>query len=93
MYPVECQTWVQLLDQAAKPNQISIGKEGNNFYLGKLLPSTLQLDLMTSNIKNGSFKLAAFGTSMPAVFKAGRAEAICVKHTYKAVERVVEVNG
>ena len=96
MYPVECQTWAQLLNsnQTAEPtpSQISIGKEGNNFYLGKPLTSTLQLDLTTSNTKTGGFKLAAFGTSMPGVF-AGCAEAICAKRTYSAEERVVDVNG
>jgi hypothetical protein len=99
VYPVECRTWAQLLDsdQTAKPNpsQISFGKEGNNFYLGKPLTSTLQLDLTTSNLKKGGFKLAAFGTSIPGVFKVGCAdsEAICAKRTYNAVERVVEVHG
>jgi hypothetical protein len=93
VYSVECQTWEQLLDRAAEPTQISIGKEGNNFYLEKPLTSTLQLDLATSNMKKGGFKLAAFGSSMPAVFKAGSAEAICAKRTYNAVERVVEVDG
>ena len=105
MYPVECQTWTQLLDQTTKSQaagpsttQISIGKEGNNFYLGKPTTSTLQLDLTTSNLKKGGFKLAAFGTSMPGVFKAAGchsadSEPICAKHTYSAVERVVEVNG
>jgi hypothetical protein len=44
-------------------------------------------------MKKGGFKLAAFGTSMPAVFKAGSSEAICAKRTYNAVERVVEVDG
>jgi hypothetical protein len=93
VYPVECRTWAQLLDQAAKLTQISIRKEEKNFYLGKPMTSTLQLDLIISNIKKGSFKLAAFGTSMPAVFKDRRTEAICAKHTYNAVERVVEVDG
>jgi hypothetical protein len=93
VYPVECQKWTQLLDNAAEPTKISIDKEENNFYLEKPMTSTLQLDLTTSNIKQGGFKLAAFGTSMPAVFKAGRAEAICAKRTYNAVERVVEVDG
>jgi Alpha-kinase family len=95
VYPVECRTWAQLLDQTAEQTQIvsSIGKEGNNFYLGKPLTSTLQLDLTASNVKKGGFKVAAFGTSMPGVFKAGCAEAICAKRTYNAVERVVEVDG
>jgi hypothetical protein len=106
VYPVECRTWAQLLDrdQTVEPgptshgNQISIGKEGKNFYLGKPMTSTLQLDLTPSNLKKGSFKLAAFGTSMPGVLKAGchdaaDSEAICAKRTYNAVERVVEVNG
>ena len=61
------------------------------------MPSTLQLDLTTSNQKKGGFKLAAFGTSMPGVFKEGchgaDSEAICAKCTYNAAERVVEVNG
>jgi hypothetical protein len=61
------------------------------------MTSTLQLDLTTSNLKKGGFKLAAFGTSMPGVFKAGchgaDSGAICAKRTYNAVERVVEVNG
>ena len=43
-------------------------------------------------MKKRGFKLAAFGTSMPAVFKVGSSEAICAKHTYNAVERVVEVD-
>lgn len=97
VYPVECRTWAQLLNQTAEPTtstQISIGKEGNNFYLGKPMPSTLQLDLTASNLKNGGFKLAAFGTSMPSVLKEGvDSGAICAKRTYNAVERVVEVNG
>ena len=61
------------------------------------MPSTLQLDLTASNLKKGGFKLAAFGTSMPSVFKAEchgvDSEAICAKRTYSAVERVVEVKG
>ncbi|KAF8808594.1 hypothetical protein BYT27DRAFT_7222856 [Phlegmacium glaucopus] len=93
VHPVECQTWAQLLDQTAEPTQISIGKEGNSFYLGKPLTSTLQLDLTTSNVKKGGFKLAAFGTSMPAVFKSEGVEAICAKCTYNAVERVVDIDG
>lgn len=44
-------------------------------------------------MKTGGFKLAAFGTSMPAVFKEEGAGAICAKRTYNAVERVVEVDG
>jgi hypothetical protein len=50
----------------------------------------LQLDLETSNMKKGGFKLAAFGRSMPAVFKT---ETICAKRAYSAVERVVDVGG
>jgi len=58
------------------------------------MPSTLQLDLTTPNLKKGGFKLAAFGTSMPGVFKEGaNSEDICAKRTYSAVERVTEVNG
>jgi hypothetical protein len=38
-------------------------------------------------------RLAAFGTSMPAVFKVGGVEAICAKRTYNAVERVVDIGG
>jgi len=59
----------------------------------------LQLDLSTSNLKKGVFKLAAFGTSMPGVLKVGcrgtgaDSEDICAKRTYIAVDRVVEVNG
>ena len=90
MHPVECRTWAQLLDQAAESAQISIGKEGNSFYLGKPLTSVLQLDLATSNMKKGGFKLAAFGKSLPAVFEA---EVICAKRTYDAVERVVDIGG
>ncbi len=41
-------------------------------------------------MKKGGFKLAAFGTSMPAVFKT---ETICVKRAYSAVERVVDIGG
>ena len=93
MHPVECRTWAQLLGQAAESNQISMSKEGNNFYLGKPLASTLQLDLATPKIKKGGFKLAAFGTSMPGVFKVGGVEAICAKRTYNAVERIVDVGG
>jgi len=95
VYPVEFQTWVQLLnpvDQAAEPTQVSIGN-GNNLYLGKPLTSTLQLDLAPSNMKKGGFKLAAFGMSMPAVFKSDGTEAVCAKRTYSAVERVVNVGG
>lgn len=55
--------------------------------------STLQLDLAPSNMKKGGFKLAAFGMSMPAVFKAVDTEAVCAKRTYNAVERVVSVGG
>jgi hypothetical protein len=65
-------------------------KEDTNFYLGKPLSSMLQLDLVSSNIKKGGFKLAAFGTSMPAVFAV---EAICAKRTYSTIERVVDVGG
>ena len=90
--------WAQLLDQTAdsKPthDQTSIGKEGNDFYLGKPMPSTLQLDLNPLNVKKGGFKLAAFGMSMPGVFKEGAdSEAICAKRTYSPIERVAEVNG
>ena len=96
VYPVECRTWAQLLDESASEptTQISIGKLGNKLYLGKPTPSTLQLDLNASNLKKGGFKLAAFGTSMPGVLKEGAdSEAICAKRTYNAVEKVVEVNG
>ena len=62
------------------------------------MPSTLQLDLTTLNLKKGGFKLAAFGTSMPGVFKGleghgADSEAICAKCTYIPTEGVVEVNG
>jgi alpha-kinase family protein len=97
VYPVEFRTWAQLLDQTADSepsNEISVGKEGNSFYLGKPRPSALQLDLTPSKVKKGGFKLAAFGTSMPGVLiESANSEAICAKRTYDAVERVVEVNG
>ena len=70
-------------------------KEGHNYYFRSPLTSTLQLDLAKSKMKRGGFKLAAFGTSMPAIFnsKTTGAEAICAKRTYNAIERVVEVSG
>ncbi|KAM6489625.1 hypothetical protein JOM56_014947 [Amanita muscaria] len=93
VYPVEQRTWEQLLDQRAKPAEISVGKNENNFYLGKPLTSVLQLDLTASNTKKGGFKLAVFGTSIAAIFKGEGAEAICAKRVYQSVERVVEING
>ena len=55
----------------------------------------LQLDLATSNMKKGSFKLVTFGMSMLSIFnlKAEGTEAICAKCTYNSIERVVEVGG
>ncbi|KIL64085.1 hypothetical protein M378DRAFT_11669 [Amanita muscaria Koide BX008] len=93
VYPVEQRTWEQLLDQRAKPAEISVGKNENNFYLGKPLTSVLQLDLAASNTKRGGFKLAVFGTSIAAIFKGEGAEAICAKRVYQSVERVVEIDG
>ena len=102
MYPIERRTWTQLLDQAeqpepAKPSEMSIGRDlkSNNFYLQSPRTSVLHLDLANSNLKKGGFKLAAFGTSMPAIFnsKAEGAEDICAKRTYNALERVVDVGG
>jgi len=96
VHPVECRTWIQLVDQDEEPtpSQMSItSKEGKSFYLGKPLTSILQLDLAASKVKKGGFKLAAFGTSMPGVFKGEGAEAICAKRAYDAVERVVEIGG
>ena len=72
-------------------------EEGKNYYFRSPLTSTLQLDLVMSKMKKGGFKLAAFGTSMPAIFNLKArdtgGEAICAKRTYDAVERVVEVSG
>ena len=65
-------------------------KEGKSFYLGKPLTSILQLDLVALKVKKGGFKLAVFGISMPGVFKG---EAICARHAYDAVEKVVEIGG
>jgi len=68
-------------------------EDRNNFYLGKPLTLVLKLDLSSSNVKKGGFKLAAFGTSMTAVFNGDGAEAICVKCAYYVAEQVVEVGG
>ncbi|KIL57481.1 hypothetical protein M378DRAFT_27965 [Amanita muscaria Koide BX008] len=93
VYPVEHRTWAQLLDQPEKPAQISVGKQENNFYLGKPLTSVLQLDLAASNTKKGGFKLAVFGTSIAGIFKGEDVEAICAKRVYQPIEKLVEVNG
>lgn len=87
VHPVEHRTWAQLLDG---PIQTSTDKAKNDFYLGKPLTSMLQLDLATSNMKKGGFKLAAFGTSIPAIFDL---ETVCAKRTYNAMERIVEIDG
>ena len=89
VYPVERRTWVQLIGQ---PTQVSIDKE-NNFYLGTAQASILQLDLSAANVKKGSFKLTAFGTSTTAVFGGEGVQEICAKRTYYIKERVVEVDG
>jgi hypothetical protein len=97
MYPVECPTWEQLLNHAesAELPQLPMNKQGTNYYFQNPLTSMLQLDLAMSMMKRGGFKLAAFGTSMPPIFnaKAMGTKAICTKHAYNPVERVVEVNG
>lgn len=49
----------------------------------------LQLDLSSSKIKKGGFKLAAFGTSTTCLFKSTDATEICAKRTYIVVERVI----
>jgi hypothetical protein len=74
---------------------LPINEQGSNYYFQNPLTSMLQLDLAISKMKKGGFKLAAFGTSMPAIFntKAKGAEAICAKRAYNTVERIVEVNG
>ncbi|KAG5634814.1 hypothetical protein H0H81_000625 [Sphagnurus paluster] len=66
------------------------GISGKNFYLGKPIALTLQLNLAPWNMKKGGFKLAAFGSSMPAVFEAN---GVCAKHTYHPFKRVVDVGG
>lgn len=93
VHSVESRTWTQLFEQAPESVQASIGQGENNFYLGKPLTSTLQLDLTASRMKQGGFKLAAFGKSIPSVFGAAGVDAICAKRTYDAVERVVDVGG
>ena len=97
VYPVECRTWEQLLNHAesAELPRLPMNEQGPNYYFQNPLTSTLQLDLAISRMKKGGFKLAAFGTSMSAIFntKAKGTEAICAKRAYNTVERIVEVNG
>jgi len=86
----------QLLDaENAELPQNLMKLEHHNFYFKNPRTTTLQLDLAMLNMKKDGFKLAAFGTSMPAIFnsKAGDSELICVKRAYDTVERVVEVSG
>ena len=76
-----------------KLSQMSISKQGNNFYLRTPLTSILQLDLAVSNMKKGGFKLVAFCTLMPSTFNSKtEGAAICTKHTYNSIERVVEID-
>jgi len=75
-------------------SQMSISKQGNNFYLQTPLTSTLQLDLAISNMKKGGFKLAAFGTLTPSIFNSkAEGAAICAKRAYNSMERIVELDG
>lgn len=51
------------------------------------------MNLLISRIKKNSFKLAAFGTSVTALFGTEDVKAVCAKQIYHTIERVVEING
>ena len=54
----------------------------------------MQLDLSAANVKTGSFKIAAFGTSTAPIFSGSEGmQKICAKRTYYTKERVIQVNG
>ena len=91
-YPVECWTLDALI---YKQTTSSTGQEqAKTFYLGKiLLLTTLQLDLSTSKVKKGGFKIAAFGTSTTSCFKSSITQDVCAKWMYHVVERVTQDNG
>ena len=56
--------------------------------------SILQLDLSAANVKTGSLKIAAFGTSTAPIFSSSEGvQEICAKRTYYTKERVIQVNG
>ncbi|KAK2460511.1 hypothetical protein APHAL10511_007474 [Amanita phalloides] len=91
-YPVECWTLDDLVDN--QPTSSTGQEQAKTFYLGKnLLSTTLQLDLSTSKVKKGGFKIAAFGTSTTNLFKSSVTQDVCAKRTYHVVERVTEDNG
>ena len=79
MYPVECRTWFQLLDElGGQPEEASrnLNPEGN-WFLGKPKDTILQMDLAALKAKKEGFKLATFGTCTTPLF--GDTDKICAK--------------
>lgn len=64
-----------------------------DLYLDSPVNTTLRLNLDTSNMKKGGFKLAAFGTTTSAIPNFGGATNICAKRSFYEKETVREVQG
>ena len=93
IHPVECQTWEKLLEKPTKNARTSSACEDEkDLYLGDPITSVLQLDLSATNIKTGSFKIAAFGTSTTAIFNTNN-QAVCAKCAYFTEEKVIQADG
>ncbi|KAK2463879.1 hypothetical protein APHAL10511_004051 [Amanita phalloides] len=91
-YMAERWSWEELVNESAKEILSAEHDQQKTFYLGKKVSTTLQLDLLTSKIKKGGFKVAVFGTSTTCLFQSGSID-VCAKRTYHIEERLVEKNG